>query len=227
MRKVSVISVILLWTVVAAAYNNTDGFRIHVKFDQIYKLQEGDPIVSDTKTIGMVARLAYVKEGYFKVTLAIDKEFEAKLSEYSRFIIVKDPGASEKRTVRVVQIRRGGKPLEHGEFIEGSDKYAVLFEQMAGDVQDGVEYLKKGANELSEEFKDLAENEKLEALQKELQKLAEAMKKATKETQEKIQEEILPRLKKEMEKLREQLRKRGREDEMAPLDDEMKKIHSI
>jgi ABC-type transporter Mla subunit MlaD len=226
MRKASVILLTLLWAVVAVGYQ-PDMFRIHVQFEHIYKLQEGNRVVSATKTIGVVKRLAYVKEGYFKATLAIENGCEADISEYSRFIIIDDPDVTDKRAVRVIQIRRGGKPIENGTLIEGSDKYSVLFEQMTGDMRDGVDVLKKAANELSEEFKDLAEDEKVEALKKELQQLAEAMKKATKETQDKIQKEILPQLKKEMEKLRDQLRNLGRENEMVPLDDEMKKIHSI
>jgi hypothetical protein len=212
---------------VAVAADDLDGFFLHVQFDQIYKLQEGDRVISGESTVGMVKRLVYEKEGYFKVTLRIDKGFEVELSEYSRFIVTNDPKVTDKRAVKVIQIRRGGKLIENGAFVEGSDKYSVLLEQMAGDVWDGVDSLKKAANDFSEELKDLSENEKVQVLKKELQQLAEAMKKGTKATRDKIQKQILPPLKKEMEKLREQLRNLGREDEMVPLDDEIKKIRRI
>jgi ABC-type transporter Mla subunit MlaD len=226
MPKFSAVLFVLLWTVIAVGYQ-PDPFRVHVQFDNVSKLQEGNGVVLKTETIGFVESLGYVKEGYFKVTLAIDNDRKSVISEYTRFIIVEDPLAADKKAVRLIQTRRGGKLLKNGATVEGSDKYSVLFEDMTGDIRDGVDFLKKGMNEFSEEIKNLSENEQMKALRREIRRLSESMVKAKKETQEKIKNEILPLLKRDMEKLREQLRKFGREEEMEPLDNEMKKISHI
>ena len=226
MRKFGVILFALLWAIISAGYQ-PDAFRVHVLFDQVNKLQEGDGVVLKAQTIGFVENFIYAKEGHFKVTLAIDKGFETDISEYSRFIIVEDPTVTGKKAVRVIQTRLGGKSLKNGTTIEGSDKYSVFFEDMAGDIRDGVDFLKKGMIEFSEGLKGLSENEQIKALRKEIKRLTEVMAKAKNETREKIINEVLPLLKRDMEKLREQLRKFGREDEMAPLDNEMKKISHV
>jgi hypothetical protein len=223
MRKTGLILLVSLWGIISAAYR-PDVFHVHVHFDSVYKLQDGDGVVLETETIGFVESLTYLKEGYFKASLAIDKDFKSVITEYTRFIIVEDPMAAGKKAVRVIQTRRGGKLLENGAIVEGSDKYSVLFEDMTGDIRDGVDILKKGMNEFSEEIKSLSENEQMKALGKEIKRLAEAMGKAKKETREKIINEILPLLKRDVEKLRERLREFGREEEMTPLDNEMKKI---
>lgn len=226
MRGCSLLLFALLMAVVAAGYQ-PDVFRLHVLFDQVNRLQEGDDVIFETQSIGVVENLTYAKTGYFKVTLAIDKNFEADISEYSRFIIVENPKMSGKKVVRVIRTRLGGEPLKNGTTIEGSDKYSVFFEDMAGDIRDGVDFLKKGMNEFSEDLKGLSESEQMKALRKEIKRLTEAMAKAKKETREKIINEILPLIKRDMEKLRERLRKFDREDEMTPLDDEIKKINRI
>jgi hypothetical protein len=226
MRRFSVVLFVFLWAIISAGYQ-PDAFRVHVLFDQIYKLQEGDGVVLDAQPIGFIENIRYVREGHFKVTLAIGKGFEADISEYSRFIIVEDPLSAGKKAMRVIQTRHDGKPLKNGATIKGSDKYSVFFEDMTGDIRDGVDFLKKSMNEFSAGLKGLSENEQMKALKKEIKRFAEVMAKTKNETREKIVNEVLPLLKRDMEKLREQLRKFGREDEMAPIDDEMKKISHI
>ena len=226
MRYISSLFFILLWTTAAFA-SQAAVLHIHVRFEQIFKLQQEDRVLSEAQPIGHVKTIAYLPEGYFNVTLAVDGGFAPDISEYSRFVIVKDPWAGDRKAVRVVQTRDGGSPLKNGAWVEGSDKYSVFFDDMKGDIQDGVDYLKKSMNEFSEEIQGLSENEKVKALKKEMERLAEAMRDASEESREKLRKEILPLLKQDLEKLREQLRKFGREEEMKPLDDDMKKISHV
>ena len=44
MRRFGVILIVLLWAIVAAGYQ-PEVFRVHVLFDQVYKLREGDGVV--------------------------------------------------------------------------------------------------------------------------------------------------------------------------------------
>jgi len=226
MRYIGMLFFILLWTMAAFASQSTV-LNVHVRFEQVFRLQQGDRVLNAAQPIGYVKMIAYLPEGYFNVTLAVDGGFASDISEYSRFVIVNDPWVNDRKAIRVVQTREGGNPLKNGAWVEGSDKYSVFFDDMKGDIQDGVDDLKKGMNEFSEEIQGLSENEKVKALKKEMERLAEAMRDASKEIQEKLRKEILPLLKQDLEKLREQLRKFGREEEMKPLDEEMKKISHV
>lgn len=204
-----------------------DMVRIHVEFDRIDRLQEGDAVVKDQQSVGHVESVEYVDSGFFRATLAIDKTYAAEITEHSRFMITEDPVTLEKKRVKIVQTRTGGKPLANGATVQGSDKYAVLLESIRGEIQDSVDFLKQEVDAFSKDLNRLNPDEKVKALKMEMERIARTMQQATRETREKIEKEVLPLLKKEMEDLREQLRRFDREEEMAPLDQEMKQINRI
>lgn len=226
MRTYHWILVVCLGLLLGAG-NQPDMLRIHVAFDGVDRLQEGDDVVLDAQPVGYVEKLAYVQDGFFRVTLSIDKTFAPQLSENSRFIISDHTGETGKKTVRIVQTRSGGRPLASGSTVKGSDKYAVMLEKIRGDIQDSVDFLKREMDAFAEEIRRLSEDEKIKALEMEMKRIARAMKEASRETREKIEKEIVPLMKKEMEALRERLRENGREEEMAPLDQEMQRILRI
>ncbi len=197
--------------------------RVKVRYDQIQGLKEGDRVLFEQNPIGEVTRIFYSADGYYVVDVAIDRAFANAATEHSNFFIIKDPLSGEKRAIEMVQTRKRGSPLQGGASVEGSTKSSGVFIQTGEDFEKGLENLKEQFERFFEDLRSVPESEELRKLEKELERLAEEMKRSSKEVREKIQKELLPRLQEEIEKLREQLRKFGREDELEPIETQMKK----
>ncbi|MEJ2098110.1 MAG: hypothetical protein P8Y38_13530 [Deltaproteobacteria bacterium] len=227
MRCFNTMLLMLLWATTVFAANQADSFQVHVRFEQVFGLHQGDRVIFQEKSAGFVKTVTHGSDGYFTATLGIDKCLAKGISTDSRFIIIEDPLAAERKAVRIVQAAADGTVLEDGATVAGSDKYEVMLEAVEKNLASGIDFLQEGMSAFSKELKNLPENEKVKALNEELKRLSKAMQRATKEAQEKIRQEILPSLKKELDALRKELRQFGKEDEMAPLEDEMKKIERI
>jgi septal ring factor EnvC (AmiA/AmiB activator) len=97
----------------------------------------------------------------------------------------------------------------------GSIKPLISFDQVEGDLEKGLENLKKEFEQFSG---DITESEEFKKLKKELDRLAEELKRVGESAREKIEKELLPRLKEEIEKLRKRLQELGREEAVEPLE---------
>lgn len=192
--------------------------RIHVQYDQIQGLEEGNRVIFEENHIGEVTRVFYSAEGYYLVDVAIARHFANAATEHSRFFITRDPQSEGKRAIEMMQARKGGIVLEDGATVQGSTKSSAVFDQTKKGFEKGLDNLKQQFEAFFEDLKGVPESEELKNLEKELKGLAEEMKRSGKSVQEKMRKELLPRLQKEIEKLREELRKLGREEEVEPLE---------
>jgi ABC-type transporter Mla subunit MlaD len=227
MRRFHTMLLIFLWATTVFAADQADSFQVHVRFEQVFGLHQGDGVIFQDKSVGFVKTVTYGSDGYFTATLGIDKCLAKRISAESLFIIIEDPLTADRKAVMIFQAAAGGPALKDGATVQGSDKYEVMLEAVKKNLESGIDFLQKGMSAFSKELKNLPENEKVKALNEELKRLSNAMQRATKETQEKIRQEILPSLKKELEALRRELQHFDKEDEMAPLENEMKKIERI
>ncbi|MEN8245959.1 MAG: MlaD family protein [Thermodesulfobacteriota bacterium] len=200
---------------------------IHVRFDDINGLVARDRVVFDGTGIGKVKKITYGDDGLFLVSLSIDKEFKAFLTEYSRFTITEDPRDNDRKAVEMLLTHMGGEPLKNGSSVEGSSKYEVLLEMMKDDARDGVEFLKKEYQRFSKDLKSLSEHEKVKELMEQMARLEKELKKASQETRDKITSEIIPMLEEEIKELRKELEALGREEEVEPLEKKLEKIKYI
>lgn len=198
--------------------------HLTVRFDQVSGLVERDRVFFEKEAVGFVENIAYTEKGQFHVNLAIEKKISPSLTTRTRIIITDDNQIAGKKALTIIQIRTGGQPLADGSIVDGSDRYAVYFEDMKYDLEEGLALLKKELDNFSKDLQKLPESQRFQALTEELKRIADLLKTAGEETKETIRKEVLPHLRQEMEKLREYLRKHGREEEMEPLDNEMKKI---
>ena len=204
-----------------------DCLHITVCFQQVHGLVAGDRVLLNQDAVGLVETLTYTTSGQFQVILALEKRFGHLVTTHSRFIIGDDIGVTPKKAIIIIQTKRGGTPIQDGAIVDGSDRYTVILEDMKHDIEESLSLLKQELDRLSKDLQKLPENQRFEALKKELKEIVDKLISAGEETKQKIRQEILPLLQKEMEKLRKHLRKYGREEEMAPLDKEMKKINLI
>lgn len=200
---------------------------IHVRFENVDGLVAKDRVVFDGTGIGKVKKIKYGDDGLFLVSLSIDKEFKAFLTEYSRFTITEDPRDSDRKTVEMLLTHMGGEPLKDGSSVEGSSKYEVLLEMMKNDARDGIEFLKREYQRFSNDLKSLSEHEKVKELMEQMARLEKELKDASQETRDKITAEIIPMLEEEIEELRKELEALGREEEVEPLEKELEKIKYI
>lgn len=202
-------------------------FHLTVRFDQIDGLVERDRVFFEKEAVGFVETITYTDKGQFQVNVAIDEKTGRLLTTRTRIIVTDDNEITGKKAITIIQIRKGGRPLTDGAIVDGSDRYTVYFEDMKYDLEEGLALLMKELDNFSKDLQSLPENQRFQALKEELKRIADLLKTTSEETKEMIHKEVLPLLQQEMEKLREYLRKDGREEEMAPLDKEMKKITLI
>lgn len=179
--------------------------NIHITFDQIHGLKGDDQVIFDQNHIGRVTEVRYEESGSYIVHVEIKREFAKAVTEHAKFFIVTDPADKTKKSIEMIQVTKGGKPLKDGTTVSGSSKHSALFDQKWDSFEKGLEDLKKQFQEFSGQFRNIPESETYKELEKELRLLSEEIKQAGEAARKKIDEEVLPLLKEELEKLRERL----------------------
>lgn len=220
--------ILILWMLSLLCLGCRDGaLDLKIRYDQIHGLKQGDRVIFEQNHIGRVTDVSYSADGYYRVDVAINKDFADAATEYSLFFITTDPKNKGKKAVEMIHSRKGGSPLPDGAVVYGSTRFSAFFDQIREDLEKGLENLKKDFEQWLEELRSIPESEEFKKLEEELDRLAEEMKRSGKEAQEKIRKELLPKLREELEKLREKLRELGREEELEPLETRMEKIREI
>lgn len=198
-----------------------------IRYDQIQGLKKGDRVIFEQNDIGIVTDVSYSVDAYYMVDVSIKKDFANAATEHSVFFITTDPQNKNKKAVEMIQLRKGGSPLQEGVIVFGSTKSSAIFNQMWGDLEKKIEVFKNDFDQFLENLREIPESEKFKTLEKELDRLAEDMKRSSEAVQEKIRKDLLPKLRDELEKLREKLQESGREDELKPLETKVEKIRGI
>jgi hypothetical protein len=224
LRK-KIIILLILFVALFACKENL--LNVKIKFDQIYGLQKGDRVIFQQNHIGNVTEVFYSKEGYYTIGIVINKDFVDAATEHSRFFIISDPRDTDKMAVEITQARKDGSPLKNNSVVEGSSKTSAFVDQILNELLDGFGGLKKQFEHFSEELQSIPESEEFKNLEEELKRLGEEMGRSGEAVREKLQKEVLPQLKEELEELRERLRQFGREDELEPIEIEMRKMTEI
>jgi len=204
-----------------------ENLNLFIRFDHIDGLKSNDGVIFETNRIGRVDNVTYTKEGDYLVEVMIYKAYTNAATEHARFFIVSDPQNSEQSVVEMIQILKGGKPLQNNSVLEGSIKSSAIIERLGKDLKKRMESFRKEFNEFSEELKKIPDSEAYKRLEDELADFYDQMKQSGKEVRETIQKEILPRLEKELENLKKRFHEKGREDELKPLEIKMEEIKNI
>jgi gas vesicle protein len=204
-----------------------DNLNLFIRFDHVDGLKLNDSVIFETNRIGKVNEVTYTKDGTYRVELRIDKAFKNAATENARFFIGSDSQNKGHKSVKMIQTREGGKPLQNNAVIEGSRKSSAIFERLEKDLENGMDSFRKEFNGFAEELKKIPDSEAFKALEEELADLYDEMKRSGKEVREKIQKEILPRLEQELENLKKRLQEKGQENELKPLEIKMEEIRKI
>jgi gas vesicle protein len=204
-----------------------ENLNLAIKFNQINGLKANDGVIFEENQIGRVDNVTYTKEGDYLVDVMIYKTYMNAATEHARFFIVSDPQNSEQRVVEMIQILKGGKPLQNNSVLEGSSKSSAIIERLGKDMAKGMESFRKEFNEFSEELKNIPDSQAYKKLEDELNNLYDQMKQSGKDVKETIQKEILPRLEEELENLKKRFQEKGQGDELKPLEIKMEEIKNI
>ena len=221
MKKICLIFICVVFLLFAC---EEAGLNLKIRFDQIQGLQADSRVVFESNHIGEVTRVFYSQEGHYLVDLKIKKEFANAVTENSRFYIIEDATASEKKAIEMTQVRKGGTPLADGSIVEGSTQASVTYQKLLQDFEKQADKIGEQLQQFFENLSKLPESEEVKQLQKDLEGLAREMEKVGKSTRDKIQNEIVPMLKEELEHLKKRLEKFGREKEVEPLEEQLEKL---
>jgi paraquat-inducible protein B len=209
MKKINVVLMLAVFLFFAC---EEKGLNLTIRFDQIQGLQADDRVVFENNHVGQVIRVFYSNDGVYIVDLKIREDFANAATEHSRFYIIEDPQAVEKKAVEMIQLHKGGTPLANGSSVEGSTRSSAMF-------QNGKQFRK-----FFEDLSKLPESEEVKQLQKDLEELGREMEQAGKATRDKIQNDIVPMIKEELERLKKRLEKFGREEEVEPLEKQLEEL---
>jgi len=204
-----------------------ENLNLTIKFDHIDGLKANDGVIFEENQIGRVDNVTYTKEGDYLVDVMIYKNYMNAATEHARFFIVSDPKNSEQRVVEMIQILKGGKPLQNNSVLEGSSQSSAIIERLGKDLTKGMDSFRKEFNEFSEELKKIPDSQAYKKLEDELDNLYDQMKQSGKEVNETIQKEILPRLEEELENLKKRFHEKGQGDELKPLEIKIEEIKNI
>lgn len=204
-----------------------ENLNLFIRFDHIDGLKSNDSVIFETNRIGKVDEVTYTKKGDYLVELMIHKAYTNAVTEHVRFFIVSDPQDNGRSVVEMIQILKGGKPLQNNTVLEGSNKSSAIIERLEKDLEKGMESFRKQFNEFAEELKKIPDSEAFKKLETELENLYDEMKRSGKDVRDLIQKEMLPRLEQELENLGKRLHEKGRENELKPLEIKMEEIRKI
>jgi flagellin-specific chaperone FliS len=219
--------VILMIVLIIGLGCDAENLNVFIRFDHIDGLKSNDSVIFETNRIGKVDEVTYTKKGDYLVELMIPKAYTNAVTEHARFFVVSDPKNNGQSAIEMIQILKGGRPLQNNTVLEGSSKSSATIERLEKDFEKGIKSLTKEFNEFTKELKKIPDSEAFKKIEDEITNLYDQMKRSGKEVREMIQKEILPRLEQELENLRKRLHEKGREDELKPLEikmEEMKKI---
>jgi paraquat-inducible protein B len=201
--------------------------NLFIRFDHIDGLKSNDGVIFEKNRIGRVDKVTYTKDGDYLVEVMISKAYANAATEHASFFIVSDPHNNERSVVEMVQLLKGGRPLQNNTVLEGSSRSSAVIARLGKDIEQKMENFRNQFNEFTEELKKIPDSEAYKELEDELMNVYEEMKRSGKAVREMIQKEILPRLEQELDNLRKRLHEKGREDELKPLEIKMEEIRKI
>ena len=195
-----------------------------IQFDNVHGLKQGDPVVFEEAVIGTIEEIDYTDSGVFMVSVAIQKEFANAATDDSKFYIDFHPQDRDRKAIEVVQLEKGGNPIEENAVVEGHMKYAVLYEQFTYELGKNIAILGSGINEFFRAFQGFSDAEKIREIEKQLDAIIADLGNMSDEMKRKFEKEIIPLLKEKIEALRKSLEKIDKGEDLNRIDRKMNTI---
>lgn len=194
--------------------------ELSIRFNALDGLGKGDPVLFQGNRAGTVTDLKYTDKGDYLVTVQVEKGFEAAFTEDTVCHIAPLPGKDRKVAVVVVQDKTGGRQLQSGDTLAGSDPPPAFPEVTAF-----LDTVRGRFDEFVDTLKQVPESEQYKAFEKELDELATTMKNSTQDARKEIVESIIPKIREELDRLREKLKSGA--DKVVPLEKKLDKLEKV
>jgi preprotein translocase subunit YajC len=205
----------------------SQALQVNVHFDSLYGLAPGDRVLFESNAAGRVDSIHYNKDGSYDVRLLIDTGFTDAATEYTRFTVVDDASHSGHKAVAMVLSRKDGQPLTDGALVKGDESGNLLSGRFHHGLDVWFATLKEQLEQFADDVKQVPESKAYKQLERSLSDLAEEIGRSEAQARRKLKEEWLPLIEKELEQLKRRLKEQGREDEAAPLQEELERIRRI
>ncbi len=242
--------ILLVLLMTGGCFKNDLEFQ--VRFEQNPGLAAKDSVIFQGNAIGVVEKVTYTKKGDYLIDVSVNSEFKNAATVDSKFYIAKDSKNPQKSNLVIEQTKPGGAVLDKGIVIQGSEQRSFLdkfISDFTTDLKTAIQHIKqeidknsdqvhtgiantiKSISNYFEKFKSdiskIPEREDVKNLGRKLEQLHKEMVETEVSVRTKIQTEIIPQIEKELESLKNQLAPSGREEEVAPLEQELKEIKQV
>lgn len=180
-------------------------YELTLQFSEIRGLVQGNPVVFKEHPIGEVTKVNYTRTGGFDVEVAVPESDTVPITEYSRFFITENPENPCEKAIRMVLIREGGTPLEHGSVVKGSDSTSFIISRITENLESVLGEIEGEVDRLLNRLDRLSRSDEYRDLKRQLERLAGRIREAEKSGREKLEKEIIPELERKMKELRQRL----------------------
>lgn len=250
-KAVRLCTILLLMASAAGCILKND-LDFQLRFEKNPGLKASDPVIFEGNKVGYIRKVTYTEKGDYLMQVRVDSEFKNAATVDSSFYIERTTDQPDNYMLNIEQEKPGGQIIEEGALVQGSLKKSLLnrfikdlatdlhlrlenlkkeFEKNSTKMQSGMERTINNISAQLQRFKtevsNLPEREEVKQLGNALSQLHEDMVTTEKSLRAKIQTEIIPEIEKELEDLKQRLESSGREEEVEPLEDELKKIKRI
>ncbi|SLM29724.1 conserved hypothetical protein [Desulfamplus magnetovallimortis] len=193
-------------------------------FPAIDGLKKGDFLIFEKNSIGKVTEVIYTEQGEYLVSIDVEKNFDAALTEFSRFEIVNSPLNDSSMAIVMTLEEKGGTPLERGVAVKAEkpasmvslDRVTPLFKKIENSFDNFVNNLK-----------GIPESESFRAVEDKIDELRQEMKNSGKEIQDNIRNNIIPKLEKQIEELKKKFKEKGEPEKVEPLEKKLKELQDV
>ncbi len=190
-----------------------------VTFEDIGGLKAGDPVLVDLTPVGRVTAVSPPGNGTHAVSVEIDSDFKAFMTEHAIFRLKPAPATPGLTVLMVTRSAPGGTPLQKGAIVQGSEELSLP------GLSGVLKKLETGFEQFMDEVGKIPESEEYKRLESAMDKLAKEMKASGKEVRETMKNEIIPKLRKELEALKKRLEDRGQA--LEPLEEKLDTLREI
>lgn len=199
---------------------------ISIRFPLAQGLQPDDRVLAEALPVGQVRDVTYTTQGDFLVAVRIDRAHAAKATRESIFFIGEDPGREGRKAVEIVPPLSAGTPLADGDTVAGMSGWAARLRRMQDRMTAAVEALAARYGALWDEAQGLSQGEEMRKLEQSLDRILEDLQHLGAAARETLRTEVMPWIIDKLETLRRELEALGREDQLAPLDEKVRRIEA-
>ena len=201
--------------------------QVTVLYDHSRGLKPEDRVFWNEKPIGTVQAVQVTQAGRYAVQIRIDQNFRQVVTDQSRFIIQADPQRNGPRSVALVSLAEGGRPLPNGATVEGSSSLSVWLEQSGRELEIWSERFQEEIEHWKEELLQMPMQELYVELERQIEYWTDALEKTEDDVHRYFHQEVLPRLEEAMKELEQYFKQLGSDKKVQPLEERLQTLKSI